>query len=95
MTTCHDITPGRLEQMYPSKIDEQHREWIEKVFHVPSDTHSAAAKIVVAACKCVNNILLSAGTPVYTVEDMNACHLDLSCSRTWALEAFSRSTSGG
>ena len=41
VSTCHDTTPGHLEKMYPSKINEQHREWIEEVLHVSSDARNA------------------------------------------------------
>ena len=32
-TVCHDTSPGRLEQMCLSKVDEQHRQWIHERLH--------------------------------------------------------------
>ena len=32
--TCHEVTPGVIENIYPKKVDDEHREWIKDLIHV-------------------------------------------------------------
>ena len=50
--TCHALTPGVIENMYPKKIDDRHCEWIKDLIHAPGNHPGPVGQLVISACEC-------------------------------------------
>ena len=69
--TCHSLTPGGIENMYPPSADKKHRDWIDAHFR------SDAVDQLILAAECAVNILQEAGSFATAVDNFYAYQLDL------------------
>ena len=82
--SCHELTPGAIENMYPTKMDIQHRNWI----------HDPAHKLVLSACSSVPSTSCNLqGQGALMLLTSMPTSWTCSCSRTWALVVFCPSMS--
>ena len=75
--TCHTLTPGSANKLYPVYLDTQYRGWINELLHVPGGHPNPAQQLIVSAYECAISILNSAGSFPAGVENFNAYQLDL------------------
>ena len=72
------LIPGAIENMYPKKVDEQGREWIQDFIFAPGNHPDPVGQLVLSAYECAISILQSAGAERCTnVSHFNAYQLDL------------------
>ena len=75
--TCHNLTPGALNNMYPPFVDAQYRSWINDLLHVPGGHSDPVLLLVISAYECTVSILPFAGADCFSVVQFNAYELDL------------------
>ena len=75
--SCHSLTSLGIENMYPSSIDNDHRDWINSLMSTPDGPANAVDQLIYAAFECAISILREAGSPVMFIRDLNAYQLDL------------------
>ena len=70
--TCHNLTPGALENMYPPSVDLRYRSsWIYDLFHVTGGHSGPVQQLVISAYECAVSILTSAGADCIGVAQFN------------------------
>ena len=74
--TCHTLTPGAADNMYPLSMDREHRDWIN-VCTLQVGFQKPVDQLVIAAFECAMEILNDAGSFVTGVDKFNAYQLDL------------------
>ena len=90
--TCHSLSPGAADNMYPPAVDREHRDWINSLMHTSGGLSEPLDQLVLAAFECAIEILHDAGSCVTGIDKVNAYQLDLFLFKTWALVASSRSS---
>ena len=75
--TCHSLSPGAADNMYPRSVDREHRDWINALVHTSGGPSEPVDQLVFAAFECAVEILNDAGSFVTGVDKFNAYQLDL------------------
>ena len=75
--SCHSLSDMGIENMYPSAIDNDHRDWINSLMSTPDGPADAVDQLIYAAFECAVSILRAAGSQVMFIRDLNAYQLDL------------------
>ena len=75
--TCHSLTLGAADNMYPHSVDREHRDWINALVHTSGGPSEPVDELVLAAFECAFEILNDAGSFVTGVDKLNAYQLDL------------------
>ena len=75
--TCHTLSPGAADNMYPRSVDKEHRDWINELMHTSGGPSESVDQLILAAFECAIDILHEAGSFVTGVDRLNAYQLDL------------------
>ena len=75
--TCHTLTPGAGNNMYPPSVDNEYRKWINELMHTLGGHPDPVQQLVVSAYECAIDILNEAGSFVTGVDAFNAYQLGL------------------
>ena len=70
--TCHSLTPGADDNMYPRSVDREHRDWINALQNRLTNWSLPPLRL-----ECAVEILNDAGSFVTGVDKFNACQLYL------------------
>ena len=72
--TCHSLSPGAADNMYPNSVDKEHRDWINELMHTSGGPSECVDQLIFAGAV---NILQEAGSFATGVDNFNAYQLDL------------------
>ena len=61
MRTCHALSPGAADSMYPRSVDKEHRDWINELMHTSGGPSESADQLIFAAFECAIDTLQEAG----------------------------------
>ena len=70
--TCHTLSPGAADNMYPRSVDKEHRDWIYELMHTSGGPSESVGQLIFAAFKCAVTMLQEAGSFVTGVDTFNA-----------------------
>ena len=73
--TCHNLSLGAVDNMYPPSADKKHRDWINELMHTSGGPTESVDQLIFAAFECAVNILQEAFAT--GVDNFNAYQLDL------------------